>query len=65
MAFTACLISVVSTVCICQKYALVKGSASSGHVTKLEQYTFIDICEPTYISIKLWNTDFCTIDICG
>ncbi len=40
MAHTACLVGLVSTVSGCHKNALRRGSASSGHITKLEQFTF-------------------------
>jgi hypothetical protein len=41
MARTNCLVCLVSTVSGCRKDALGKGSASSGHITKLEQSTFL------------------------
>jgi hypothetical protein len=41
MALTACLVCIVSTVSGRYKNALGKGTASSGHITKLEQSTFL------------------------
>ncbi len=43
MAHTNCLVSVASTVSDHHKNTLRKASASSGHITKLEQSTFLDI----------------------
>ena len=43
MAHTACLVSLVSTVSGHCKNALERGSANSGHITKFEQSTFLDI----------------------
>jgi hypothetical protein len=40
MAYTDCLVSLVSTIIGHCKNALVRGSASSGQLTKLEQSTF-------------------------
>jgi hypothetical protein len=41
MARTTCLVCLVSTVSDWYKRTLGRGSASSGHITKLEQYTFL------------------------
>jgi len=41
MALTACLVCLVSTVSGRCKNALEKGSASNGHITKLEQSTYL------------------------
>ncbi len=41
MACTACLVCLVSTVSGRPKNALGRGSASSGHITKLKQSTFL------------------------
>ncbi len=43
MGHTACLVCMVSTVSGCHKNAFGKGSACSGHKTKLEQCTFLQI----------------------
>jgi hypothetical protein len=43
MACTACLVCMVTTVCECHKNAVGRGSASSGHIAKLEQSTFLEI----------------------
>jgi hypothetical protein len=41
MASTTCLVCLVSTVSGCHENALGRGSASSRHITKLEQSTFV------------------------
>ncbi len=41
MASTTCLVFLVSTVCGWCKNAIGRGSVSSGHITKLEQSTFL------------------------
>ncbi len=41
MARTTCLVCLVSSVSGCLKNALRRGSASNGHITKLEQSTFL------------------------
>jgi hypothetical protein len=41
MACLACLVCLVSTVCGCHKNLLGRGSASCGHITKLEPSTFL------------------------
>jgi hypothetical protein len=41
MAYTTCLVCLVSTVSCCSKNALVRGSTCSRHMTKLEQSTLI------------------------
>jgi len=41
MLYTTCLVCLDSTVSGCCKNALVRVSASSGHITKLEQSTFL------------------------
>ncbi len=41
MACTACLVCLVSTVSGCHKNILGRASASSRHITKLEQSTFL------------------------
>jgi hypothetical protein len=43
MARTACLVCLVSTARGCHKNALGRGISKSGHVTKLEQSTFLKI----------------------
>jgi hypothetical protein len=43
MACTACLVCLISTVIDCRKNALGRASASSEHITKLEQSTFLSI----------------------
>jgi len=40
MAHTTCLVCLLSAVSGCRKNALERGSASSGHITKLEQSIF-------------------------
>jgi hypothetical protein len=42
MAHTACLVCLVSTVSGYCKKSLARASASSRHITKLEQCTFLD-----------------------
>jgi hypothetical protein len=41
MGHIACLVCLVSTVSSCHKNTLGRVSASSGHITKLEQSTFL------------------------
>ncbi len=41
MAHTTCLVCLVSTVSDCHKNTLGRTSASNGHITKLEQSTFL------------------------
>jgi len=41
MVCTACLVCLVSTVSGCHKNAIGRGSATSQHITKLEQSTFL------------------------
>ena len=43
MACTACLVCMVTTVCEYHKNGLERGSASSEHITKLEQSTSLEI----------------------
>jgi hypothetical protein len=43
MAHTNCLVCLVSAVSSHHKNTLRKASASNGHITKLEQSTFLDI----------------------
>ncbi len=43
MVHTTCLVCLVSTVSDCHKNALGRPSPSNGHITKLEQSTFLQI----------------------
>jgi hypothetical protein len=51
MAHSACLVCLVSTVSCHRKNALGKGSCSSGHMTKLEQSTYLLISMKLIIEI--------------
>jgi len=53
MAHTDCLVCLVRTVSGHPKNALVKGNASSWHITKLKQSTSLDICGCSTVILKV------------
>jgi len=57
MARIACLVCLVSTVGDHSKYALGRGSATSGHTTRLEQFIF---CRYLWV-METWQADECLI----
>jgi len=61
MAHTACLVCLVSIVSGHSKNALGRGSSSNGHITKLEQSTFLSISmvcgEFIFLQIFVVNLD--------